>query len=62
MQVCGGNDLAVMLATKKPAGFTPDVDLRNSLYTGDEAHKGGNPCPQKPKTKYLLNCCAVYFV
>ena len=37
------NDLGAILATKRSAGFAPEVNLRNLLLTGDEACKQGNP-------------------
>ena len=33
------NGLAAMLATKRSVGVTPEVNLRNPLHAGDEAHK-----------------------
>ena len=35
---------AVMLATKRSAGVAPEVNLRNSLHTGDKARKRGIHC------------------
>ena len=37
------NGSAIKLATKRSAGVTPDVYLRNLLDADDEAHKQGNP-------------------
>ena len=31
--------LAAMLITKRSAGVAPEVNLRNPLHTGDQAHK-----------------------
>ena len=39
MQVRGGNSLAAMLATRRSAGVTSEVNLRNQLCEGDEAHQ-----------------------
>ena len=35
--------LATMLATKRSAGVTPDLNLRNPLHLGDKTPKQGNP-------------------
>ena len=32
-----------MLAAKRSAGVAAEVNLRNLLHAGDEAHKQGNP-------------------
>ena len=32
-----------MLAAKRSAGITPEVNLRIVLHTGDEAYKPGDP-------------------
>ena len=58
VQVCGWNGLAAVLATKRSVGVTPEVNLRNPLYTGDGACKWGihpgfetqGRCHQKFKT------------
>ena len=34
---------AAMLAAKRSAGVTPEVNAKISLCAGDEAHKQGNP-------------------
>ena len=34
-------DSAAMLGTKKSAGATPEVNLRNPLHAGHKAHKEG---------------------
>ena len=46
------NGLAAMLATKRSAGVTPEINLKNPLHTGNETHKWGiHPgCRQKCKT------------
>ena len=35
--------VAAMLAVKRSAGVTPEVNLRNQLYVGDEKKKWGDP-------------------
>ena len=35
--------LATMLTSIQSAGVTPEVNLRNLLWTGEEVHKRGNP-------------------
>ena len=47
IEVCGWNDSAAMLATKRSAGVTPQVNLRNLLHVGDEACK--HALPLKPR-------------
>ena len=37
------NGLAAMLATKRSAGITPEVNLMILLHAGDKAHKLGDP-------------------
>ena len=37
------NGLATMLATKKPAGVAPEVNLRILLHAGDETHEQVDP-------------------
>ena len=43
VQECGSNSSAAMLAGKKSAGVTPEVDLnlRNALHAGNKRHKQG---------------------
>ena len=42
MQVCGSKKgSAAMLAVKRSAGVTPEVNLRNTLHTDEKAHKWG---------------------
>ena len=36
------NRPAVMLAAKRP-GVTPEVNMKNPLYTGNAVRKSGNP-------------------
>ena len=41
VQVCALNELATMLATKRAAGVTPELNLRNPLHAGDKSCKQG---------------------
>ena len=41
VHVCGSKGSAAMLAAKRSPGVTPEVNLRNALCTGTEAHKKG---------------------
>ena len=38
-QVCGSNDSAAMPAAKRSTSVTPELKLRNPLYTGNKACK-----------------------
>ena len=38
-QVCGSNDSAAMPASKRSTSVTPELKLRNPLYTGNKAYK-----------------------
>ena len=42
-QLRGWNSSVAMLAAKRSAGVTPEVNLRIVLHTGDEAYKPGDP-------------------
>ena len=41
--------LAAMLAVKRSADVTPEVNLRNPLHASDEVHKWGATMALKPK-------------
>ena len=46
---------AAMLTSVQPAGVAPEVNLRNSLHTGDKARKQGKPrgdVARSPKQGY----------
>ena len=49
VQVCGSKDLAAMLAGKRSAGVTPNMNLRNPFHTGEEEHKQGSTLALKPR-------------
>ena len=49
---CGEQDSAAILAAKRSAGFAPEVNLRNPLYTCDTDASKGNYLGSEPQSRF----------